>query len=103
MKPAPPCASGPSAGGLAGPPDPLVELFCRRLGLGSEVAVEHGLEGLVVTHREGVIAGLVMCAHQEAMRFLVVWLELEKFFERSDRGLRFLPVEFEGRELLRRR
>src|SRR5438552_2280525 len=35
------------------------------------------------------------------MRFLVVWLELEQLLERPDRGLGFLPLELQRRELLR--
>src|SRR2546423_177684 len=49
LKSRPPHASRPSAGGLAGPTDALVELSCRGLGFGSEVAVETRLERLVVT------------------------------------------------------
>src|SRR5437868_4280409 len=43
-----------------------------------------------------------MRAHQQPMRFLVVWLQLEKLFQRAYRGLRFLPLELERRELLGR-
>src|SRR5437762_12771806 len=36
------------------------------------------------------------------MRFLVVWLPLQKPFQRTDRLRRFLPFQLEDRELLRR-
>jgi hypothetical protein len=85
MKTKPPRATRTSAGGLAGPTDALVELSRRRLGLGAEVAVEHCLERLVVTDGERVIARFVMRAHQQAVRFLVVWLELEELLEWPDR------------------
>src|SRR6266446_2988395 len=102
MKSRPPLAKRTSAGALAGASDALVELSRRRLGLGAQIAVEHRLERLVMTHGERVIYGLVMRAHQKAMRLLVVGLELEELLERADRGLRILPLELEGRELLRR-
>src|SRR6266550_553860 len=92
-----------SAGGLAGPSDALLELSRRRLGLRTEVAAEHRLESLVVTHRERVIARFVMRAHQQTMRFLVVRLELQKLLEWPDRRLGFLPLALERRELLRGR
>ena len=60
MKTRPPRARPPSAGGLAGPPDALIELSGRRLGLGSEVAVEHCLERLVMADGESVVAGFVI-------------------------------------------
>ena len=64
--------------------------------------MQHRLERLVVTHRERVVAGLVVRAHQKAMRFLVVRLELEELLQRPNGGLRFLPLELERCELLRR-
>src|SRR5438132_2401849 len=103
MRARPQRATRTSAGGLAGPTDALVKLSRRRLGLGTEVAVEHRLERLIVTDGERVIARFVMCAHEQAVRFLVVRLELEELLERPDRRLRFLPLELERRELLRRR
>src|ERR1700704_4628272 len=103
MKTRPLGAARISAGGLAGPTDALVELSRRRLRFGPEVAVEHRLERLVVTDGERVIARFVMCAHQQAGGFFVVRLEFEELLERPDRRLRFLPLELERRELLRRR
>src|SRR5213592_3621625 len=102
MKTCPPRAGRPSAGGLAGPPDALIELSGRRLGLGSEVPVEHRLERLVMADGESVVAGFVMRAHQQTMSLFVVWLELEKLFEGPHGGLGFLPLELQRRELLRR-
>src|SRR2546423_13840194 len=91
-----------SAGALAGATDALVELPCRRLGLRAKIAVEHRFERLVVADGEGVIARLVMRAHQKAMRFLVVGLELQGFLQRPDGRLRLLPFEPERRTLPRR-
>src|SRR5438105_15211583 len=101
MKTRPTHAGRTSASGLAGPADALVELSRRRFGLGAEVATEHRLERLVMTHRERVIARLVMRAHQQSMCLLVVGLELEEFLKGPDRCLRFLPLELERRELFR--
>src|SRR5438045_8038128 len=103
MNAAQPRVQRSSAGELAGASDALVELACRGFGLRAEVAVEHRLERLVVTEGERVIAGLVVRAHQEAMRLLVVWLQFQQLLERPDCGLRLLPLELECRELLRRR
>src|SRR5256714_12992574 len=91
-----------SAGALAGATDALIELPCRRLGLRAKIAVEHRFERLVVADGEGVIAGLVMRAHQKAMRFLVVGLELQEFLQRPDGRLRVPPFELERRKVLRR-
>src|SRR5207237_1241612 len=95
MKTRPPRARPPSAGGLAGPPDALIELSGRRLGLGSEVAVEHRLERLVMADGESVVAGFVMRAHQQTMSLFVVRFELEKLFEGPHGGLGFLPLELQ--------
>src|SRR5256714_6803935 len=103
MNAPPPRVRRSSAGVLAGAPDALVELARRDFGLRAEVAVEHRLERLVVTDGERVIAGLVVRAHEEAMRLLVVRLQLQQLLERPDGGLRILPLELECRELLRRR
>src|SRR5207249_11062996 len=103
MKARPTRARRTSAGALAGPADTLVELSRRRLGLGAEVATEHRLERLVMTDRERLIARLVMSAHQQPMRLLIVGLELKELLEGPDRCLRFLPLELECRELFRGR
>src|SRR5437762_2297014 len=103
MNAAPPRVRRSSAGVLAGASDALVELAGRGLRLSAEVAVEHRFERLVVTDGERVIAGLVVRAHQEAMRLLVVRLQLQQLLERPDRGLRLLPLELECRKLFRRR
>src|SRR6266478_3137531 len=57
-----------SADALAGAADALVELSSRGLGLCPKIPMEHRLERLIVTNGERVVAGLVMRAHQKAVR-----------------------------------
>ena len=95
MNSRPPRATGTSAGGLAGAPDALVQLSRRGLGLGAKIAVEHRLERLVVTDGERVIARLVMRAHQQAVCFFVVGVELEELLELE-------PYDEEAHRLLMR-
>ena len=79
-----------------------IELLRLRLRLGLQIAAQQRFQRLVVAHRGIRFAGLVVRAHEHAVRLLVVGLAFEKALQRSDGVGRVAELELQLGQLSRR-